>query len=202
MSLLDDFDKKEKLDYTFVFVPEGYERDYSNNDSFSIEADDIHIIDEYAQMFKDRGYKYHKYISGIDDSEEILNSFARGDIQVLLSMKCLDEGVDIPRAEHAIFCSSTGNPRQFVQRRGRVLRRHKEKEKAKIWDLVVLPPDICKNPNTADRGLFIGEVKRILNFAALADNKIDILYTQLKDLCIDLNINVFEMLEEEYKQYN
>lgn len=202
MSLLDGFDKKKKLDYTFVFVPEGYERDYSNNDAYGIESDDIHIMDEYAQMFKSRGYRYHKYISGIEDSEEILNSFARGDIQVLLSMKCLDEGVDIPRAEHAIFCSSTGNPRQFVQRRGRVLRKDKNKEKAKIWDLVVLPPDIKKDPNPADRGLFLGEVKRVLNFAALADNKIDILYTQLKDLCIDLNIDVFEMLEEEYKQYN
>ena len=67
---------------------------------------------------------------------------------------------------------------------------------------MVLPPDIKKDPNPADRGLFLGELKRVLNFAALADNKIDILYTQLKDLCIDLNIDVFEMLEEEYKQYN
>ena len=89
----------------------------------------IVIIDEYAQMFKNQGYSYHKYISGLDDAPGILKSFAEGDIQILLSMKCLDEGVDIPRAEHAIFCSSTGNPRQFVQRRGRVLRKSKGKDK-------------------------------------------------------------------------
>ena len=49
-------------------------------------------------------------------------------------MKCLDEGVDVPRTEIAIFCSSTGNPRQYVQRRGRVLRLHDDKEKAIIYD--------------------------------------------------------------------
>ena len=128
-NLLEDLRHKRKLDYTFVFVPEGYEPDYSERDSYDIDQEDIHIIDEYAQMFKNQGYSYHKYISGLDDAPGILKSFAEGDIQILLSMKCLDEGVDIPRAEHAIFCSSTGNPRQFVQRRGRVLRKSKGKEK-------------------------------------------------------------------------
>lgn len=101
-------------------------------------------------MFKEKNYSYHKYISGLEDAPDILNGFARGDIQILLSMKCLDEGVDIPRAEHAIFCSSTGNPRQFVQRRGRVLRKCEDKEKAYIWDLIVLPPNIYE-ASTAEK---------------------------------------------------
>ena len=121
---------------------------------------------------------------------------------LLLSMKCLDEGVDIPRAEYAIFCSSTGNPRQFVQRRGRVLRKCKGKEKATIWDLVVLPPEVSEASSEADKNLFISEVKRIVNFAALADNQIDVLYGELKGICEQLRIPLFEMLEEEYKQYN
>lgn len=69
--------RKRKLDYTFVFVPEGYEPDYSESDSYQIEQDDIHIIDEYAQMFKDHGYSYHKYISGLDDAPDILKKFCR-----------------------------------------------------------------------------------------------------------------------------
>lgn len=199
--LLEDLKRKRKLDYTFVFVPEGYEPDYSESDSYQIEQDDIHIIDEYAQMFKDHGYSYHKYISGLDDAPDILKSFADGDIQVLLSMKCLDEGVDIPRAEHAIFCSSTGNPRQFVQRRGRVLRKSKEKEKAKIWDLIVTPPDLVEDAECIERNMFISEVKRIINFAALADNQIDILYGELKEYCEILRIDLFAMLEEENNNY-
>lgn len=200
-NLLEDLKHKRKLDYTFVFVPEGYEPDYSERDSYDIDQEDIHIIDEYAQMFKSHGYSYHKYISGLDDSPGILKSFAEGDIQILLSMKCLDEGVDIPRAEHAIFCSSTGNPRQFVQRRGRVLRKSKGKDKAKIWDLIVTPPDVMNDSIGIERNMFISEVKRIVNFAALADNQIDILYGDLKNYCEALRIDLFEMLEEENNNY-
>ena len=200
--LLEDLKQKRNLDYTFVFVPEGYEPDYSERDTYDIDQEDVHIIDEYAQMFKNHGYSYHKYISGLDDAPNILKNFADGDIQILLSMKCLDEGVDIPRAEHAIFCSSTGNPRQFVQRRGRVLRKSKGKEKAKIWDLIVTPPGVMNDPTGIERNLFVSEVKRIVNFAALADNQIDILYGDLKDYCEALRIDLFEMLEEENNNYN
>ena len=200
-NLLEDLRHKRKLDYTFVFVPEGYEPDYSERDSYDIDQEDIHIIDEYAQMFKNQGYSYHKYISGLDDAPGILKSFAEGDIQILLSMKCLDEGVDIPRAEHAIFCSSTGNPRQFVQRRGRVLRKSKGKDKAKIWDLIVTPPNVMNDSIGIERNMFISEVKRIVNFAALADNQIDILYGDLKNYYETLRIDLFEMLEEENNNY-
>ena len=200
-NLLEDLKHKRKLDYTFVFVPEGYEPDYSERDSYDINQEDIHIIDEYAKMFKNQGYSYHKYISGLDDAPSILKSFSEGDIQILLSMKCLDEGVDIPRAEHAIFCSSTGNPRQFVQRRGRVLRKSKGKDKAKIWDLIVTPPNVMNDSIGIERNMFISEVKRIVNFAALADNQIDILYGDLKNYCETLRIDLFEMLEEENNNY-
>ncbi len=202
-NLLDKLKEENNLNYAFVFVPEGYEPDYAENETYSIQNDDIHIIDEYAEMFKQHKYKYHKYISGLDDAPEILKSFEDGDIQVLLSMKCLDEGVDIPRAEYAIFCSSTGNPRQFVQRRGRVLRKCKGKEKATIWDLIVTPPYVEKNTMTNERSLFIGEVKRIVNFATLADNKIEVLYgNTLRNICQVLSIPLLEMSEEEYNQYN
>ena len=200
--LLDEQKKKGNLDYTFVFVPEGYEPDYAEIDDYDIDKEDIHIIDEYSQMFRERKYSYHQYISGLDDAPSILESFERGDIQILLSMKCLDEGVDIPRAQNAIFISSTGNPRQFIQRRGRVLRTCKGKDMAYIWDLIVMPPDISESASTVERSLFTGEVKRILNFAALADNKIDILYGELKRVCDSLNIPMFDLLDTEEEQYN
>jgi superfamily II DNA or RNA helicase len=200
-NLLEKLEGNKELAYTFVFVPEGFEPDYAEVDSYDIDNADIHIIDEYAQMFKERGYHYHKYITGLDDAPGILRSFADGDIQVLLSMKCLDEGVDIPRAEHAIFISSTGNPRQFIQRRGRVLRQCKGKEKATIWDFVVTPPNFWGSNTSLEANLFKNEVKRILNFAALAENKNDILYGDLHDICMSLGIDMFDMLETEEEQY-
>ena len=183
--MLDDLTSESKLKYTFVFVPEGYEPDYSVLDSYNIAKEDIHLIDEYSDIFRERRYHYHKFISGLEDAPEILKGFASGDIDVLLSMKCLDEGVDVPRAENAIFLSSTGNPRQFIQRRGRVLRKHQDKEKAHIWDMVVVPPDISENlDNSIEKNLFLGEVKRIINFASLADNRVSIIYSKLNDLSL------------------
>ncbi len=201
-NLLESLKSKRKLDYTFVFVPEGYEPDYSGIDNYNVQEEDIHIIDEYAQIFKEKGYSYHKYISGLDDATKVLKSFADGDIKILLSMKCLDEGIDIPRAEHAIFCSSTGNPRQFVQRRGRVLRKSKGKIKATIWDLIVMPPEIMGDSSNVERNLFTSEVKRIINFATLSDNQIAVFYGDLKNICEQLSINLFEMLEKENRKYN
>lgn len=199
VELLDKLSEKKKLKYTFVFVPEGFEPNYSEKDSYNIQEEDVHLIDEYAEIFKEKKYRYHQYISGIDDAPGILESFADGNIDVLLSMKCLDEGVDIPRAEYAIFLSSTGNPRQFIQRRGRVLRKHKDKVKATIWDMVVAPPNI-EDAGTLERNLFTSEVKRIVNFASLADNKLEILYGYLKDICFNLGIDLFGILENEEKQ--
>ena len=200
--MLDDLTSESKLKYTFVFVPEGYEPDYSVSDSYNIAKEDMHLIDEYSDIFRERRYHYHKFISGLEDAPEILKGFASGDIDVLLSMKCLDEGVDVPRAENAIFLSSTGNPRQFIQRRGRVLRKHQDKEKAHIWDMVVVPPDIFENlDNSIEKNLFLGEVKRIINFASLADNRVSIIYSKLNDICMTLGIDLFQILEDEEKQY-
>lgn len=69
-----------------------------------------------------------------------LEDFASGNIEVLVAVKCLDEGVDIPATREAYFLTSTSNPREFVQRRGRILRTAPGKEKALVHDFVVFPP--------------------------------------------------------------
>ena len=112
-----------------------------------------------------------KFTSGQKDRESILDDFAKGKLQVLTSMKCLDEGVDVPRSELAIFCSSTGNPRQFIQRRGRVLRTHPDKSMAELHDLVVVP-EVNPNSNSyrMEQSLLRGELSRVNNFALLSEN--------------------------------
>ena len=86
-------------------------------------------------------------------------------------MKCLDEGVDVPRTEMAIFCASTGNPRQFVQRRGRILRTHKDKSLAYIYDLVVVPKIEKDSPYyNMERSMLKKELERVIDFASLSTN--------------------------------
>ena len=88
----------------------------------------------------------------------------------------MDEGVEVPRRELAIFCASTGNPRQFIQRRGRILRTHKDKYQAVIHDLVVIPDiDPSMESYNVERNLLAGELKRVNNFALLSENSADTL---------------------------
>lgn len=171
---------KGNLKYTLVYVPEGNMPDYiGRNDDFDKSEDIIddndaeHLINQYTQAVTeiDDHITVRKFISGQKDREEILFDFGDGRLQVLTSMKCLDEGVDVPRSELAIFCSSTGNPRQFIQRRGRVLRTHPDKRIAELHDLVVVPE---LNPNSdsfkMEQSLLRGELMRVNYFALLSEN--------------------------------
>lgn len=67
--------------------------------------------------------------------------------------------------------------------------------------MIVTPPNVMNDSIGIERNIFISEVKRIVNFAALADNQIDILYGDLKNYCEALRIDLFEMLEEENNNY-
>lgn len=111
-----------------------------------------------------------QFTSESNGREDILKGYADGEIDVLTSMKCLDEGVDVPRSEFAVFCSSTGNPRQFIQRRGRVLRLHPEKRFAVIHDLIVVPDYFSEETYNLEKTLILGELKRVKEFASLSKN--------------------------------
>jgi len=174
------YNRKHNLKYTLVYVPEGndtndyFESDfYSKNDETETDNDAIHLIDVFTKAVRDIDNRttVRQFVSGIAERDKILEQFAKGEIDVLTSMKCLDEGVDVPRAELAIFCASTGNPRQFVQRRGRILRQHPDKQFAYIHDLVVIPE---VNPNsdsyTMERSILKKELERVNNFALLSEN--------------------------------
>ena len=112
-----------------------------------------------------------RFVSGQADRDSVLRDFASGKLQVLTSMKCLDEGVDVPRSEMAVFCASTGNPRQFIQRRGRVLRTHPDKHMAILHDLVVLPEvgSACDSFKM-EQVLLRNELIRVKNFSMLSEN--------------------------------
>ena len=70
---------------------------------------------------------------------------------IILSINCLDEGIDIPLISHAIIAASSRNPRQFIQRRGRVLRSHKLKKHAEVFDCLVLPKSISSKHRARKR---------------------------------------------------
>ena len=194
------YQTKGNLKYTLVYVPEGNMPDYiGNNDDFD-RSEDIgddndaeHLINQYTQVVSevDDHVTVRKFVSGQKDREEILSDFADGRLQVLTSMKCLDEGVDVPRSELAIFCSSTGNPRQFIQRRGRVLRTHPDKKMAELHDLVVVP-ELNPNSNSfrMEQSLLRGELMRVNNFALLSENP-SYSEMELRDVMSHYGLNLY-----------
>jgi superfamily II DNA or RNA helicase len=88
---------------------------------------------------------------------------------LLVSIRCLDEGVDIPAVSHALILASSQNPRQFIQRRGRVLRRSEGKHFAVIHDAIVTPVSLELEPEQTS--LLKAEMLRSIEFANHAVNK-------------------------------
>ena len=105
---------------------------------------------------------------------ELLKQFSSGDLQVLVAIRCLDEGVDVPATREAFILASSTNPRQFIQRRGRVLRRFPGKRRAIIHDFFVIPPMDELNEGSSEFGtmrrLFGNQIRRAREFASLAEN--------------------------------
>lgn len=118
------------------------------------------------------GYRVNTYTAEtpLSEREKLRQQFEQGELQGLVAIRCLDEGVDIPAIQNAVILASSCNPRQFIQRRGRILRPHPGKERATLFDMIVLPPDLDRNTLEVERNLLRKELKRFLEFANLADN--------------------------------
>jgi DNA phosphorothioation system restriction enzyme len=118
------------------------------------------------------GYRVNTYTAAtsLPDREQLRHQFETGALQGLVAIRCLDEGIDIPAIKHAVILASSSNPRQFIQRRGRILRPDPGKERATLYDMVVLPPELDRDTLAIERNLLKKELLRLTEFADLADN--------------------------------
>jgi superfamily II DNA or RNA helicase len=100
--------------------------------------------------------------SNEDEHERVMNHF-RNSGGVLVAIRCLDEGVDIPLINKAIIVSSSQSQREFVQRRGRVLRPAPNKYIAHLHDFLMETP--------TGEILASSELERLIEFAEDALNQ-------------------------------
>jgi superfamily II DNA or RNA helicase len=115
----------------------------------------------------------HSYVAETLRSERqvLLRRFGSGDdLRVLVAMRCLDEGVDIPDARIAYLLASSSNPRQFIQRRGRILRRAAGKDMAEILDYIAVPTAGTPVNFDVERSLLARELERANEFGQLSEN--------------------------------
>jgi DNA phosphorothioation system restriction enzyme len=110
----------------------------------------------------------------MEEREAILNQLRNGSLDAAVAIRCLDEGIDIPDVRMAFLLASSTNPRQFIQRRGRILRKAEGKSLAYIYDFIVVPPDFSGGYDDGafnlERKLFQRELGRIVEFCQTAEN--------------------------------
>jgi superfamily II DNA or RNA helicase len=107
------------------------------------------------------------------ERETILANFKMGLIDAMVAIKCLDEGIDVPACSTAFLLASSRDPRQFIQRRGRILRRSPGKTIATIYDFIVVLPEGSNDSLGAARKLISSELRRVAEFSTLAENRFD-----------------------------
>jgi len=108
-----------------------------------------------------------------EQRRQLLADFADGQLQGLVAMRCLDEGVDVPSTRIAFILASSSNPREFVQRRGRILRKALGKTEAVIYDLITIPSRSWYGATSfnAEQSIMQHEIQRFREFAESARNK-------------------------------
>ncbi len=105
------------------------------------------------------------------DREKILENFRLGIIDAMVAIRCLDEGIDVPACGSAYILASSRDPRQFIQRRGRILRRSPGKEMATIHDFIVILPEGQEDESDYAKNLVKSELSRVAEFSKLSLNR-------------------------------
>jgi len=141
---------------------------YQPDESWLIYCEDQYQLRDVMDALKEENFEPLEYHSNMDSNNEAALKYFKDFGGILCSIKCLDQGVDIPKISHAIILASSQNPRQFIQRRGRVLRTCEGKYKAVIYDAIVVPISLELEP--AQLSLLKSEFQRSIQFAKTALN--------------------------------
>ena len=147
-------------------------------------------MDRVMRMLGDRGIIAHKFTQeegttptprygNLSERDYLIKRFARGEFQALVAIKCLDEGIDIPSASKAIIMASSTNPREYVQRIGRIIRQSEGKTSADIYDMIIRPSltDVPEEFRKLENRIFRKEMDRVLDLAMNAKNNADVVNT-------------------------
>ena len=156
-------------DRTLVYCGEGAASHGEDDDPSDEEIQNIDLV---TKEISSRGYRVTKFTSRetLVDRQIALDGFRRGSIQVLTAIRCLDEGIDVPACETAFILASSRNPRQFIQRRGRILRKSVGKTHATLWDFLPIPPAGRLHSEKHEKSLLQRELGRISEFSRQSRN--------------------------------
>lgn len=150
------------------------ESEYRLGQRWLVYCDDLAQLTSVTDALVAKDLTVLPYHSAMEGSREQTLRWLSRRGGIVAAIKCLDEGVDIPAVTHALILASSRNPREFVQRRGRVLRKAVDKPLAYVHDAIVLPvpPDVGQAAPAEEMNdpLTSGEIVRAIEFSQFADN--------------------------------
>ncbi len=181
---------------------------YEEGNPATEEMKQINVVTDL--LGNQMGFRVAQFTSKEDSQKrkELIKSFDEGiAIQALIAIRCLDEGVNVPSVDKAFILSSSTNPKEYIQRRGRVLRLYPGKDYAEIYDFITLPVALddvgayAEEDIASMRGLARREVERMIDFGRIADNPFDVdtLEFAIKDA---YGLKDEEVEEDECKEWD
>ena len=172
-------------------------KEYQKGQSWIIYCDNINQLKEVLNEALKAGFDAFEYYADMaGDRDETLRYFSRNG-GILVSIKCLDEGVDIPSTTHALILASSQNPREFIQRRGRILRKSPGKLFAHLYDAITIPI-IGVNDTYKSLSIIDGELARAIQFGLGAENPACI--SDLKNIAIDFQIDYKDLQNSGFEE--
>jgi superfamily II DNA or RNA helicase len=159
---------REPISHTLFYCGDGSVTD-------DTDGEDRRHVDIVSGVLRRLGWSPARFTAeeSRQERERILSDFRLGLVDGLVAIRCLDEGIDVPACRAAYMIASGRNPRQFIQRRGRILRRAAGKKRAEIVDFVVVPPENVVEQRSFERKMLIGELGRVAEFARSAENPVE-----------------------------
>lgn len=182
-------EEKGEINHTLIYCGATTVNDESYDENV-VEIEEKKQIDYLRKIIK-KGIKnigVAKFTSTETQEERrlIKEQFIAKEINAIVAIKCLDEGINIPSIHTAYILASSTNPREYVQRRGRILRKAPGKEFAQIYDFITLPRELEEAQNLPDDvlkndlGLVKRELTRLEDFASDALNYSESLFIKDK----------------------
>lgn len=194
--MLDKLLNKLAIDkHTLFYCGDGSvieEKSEDDNDDFTIRD-----IERVATILYNHGWKSSRFTAdeSLKERRSIIDNFKNGFIDAMVSIRVLDEGIDIPVCKQAFLLASSRNQRQFIQRRGRILRKSPGKYCSIIHDFIVLPSESIAIDDSL-KNLIDGELDRLIEFAHVATNKSEI-YAEGKSLANHYSIDWLSKIYHE-----
>jgi superfamily II DNA or RNA helicase len=160
---------KKKAESKVAFVKPILEKNYISSDRWLIYCSDTQQVNDIQKSISDLDIPIFQYLSSTDEDITANLNYFKSLGGIILCCKMLDEGVNIPSINKGIILASSQTSREFIQRRGRLLRVADKKDKAQIWDPIVIPPE--GDRDDAGDNIVIQEIERATIFAETANNK-------------------------------